>query len=95
MFVRLSADGSSVVVQPKNAKMSIHDVDGHLHSIEVEAVVLRYLHHAEMNMGVLVTGETDEAYLPCLFGSKDRFHRSPFVEDSIWVVVANHFMVLQ
>jgi hypothetical protein len=33
MFVRLSADGGSVVVQPKNPKMSIHDVDGHLHSV--------------------------------------------------------------
>ena len=27
-------------------------------------MLLRYLHHAEMNMGILVTGETDEAYLP-------------------------------
>ena len=75
--------------------MSIHDVDRHLHGIEVEAMLLRYFHHVEVNVWILVAGETDEAYLPCLFGSNDRFHRSTFVEDSIRVVVANHFMVLQ
>ena len=51
--------------------MRVHDVDRHLHGVEVEAVPCGDLEHAEVDWRVLVSGEADVADLACLAS----FHR--------------------
>ena len=71
----------------------IFDLD--LHCVEVETMLLRYIEHIEMNLWIFVTGEANETYLPRLSGSDDRFHRAPFIEDSIRVLETDDFVMLE
>ena len=51
----------------EGAEVGVHDVDGHLDGVEVEAVLLGGFEHAQVDGGVFVAGEADVADLPaCL-----------------------------
>src|ERR1700723_3122773 len=75
--------------------MRIHDVDGHLHCIEVKPMLVGGLKHTQMHAGILVTCEanvTDFARLLCLLNS---LHGAARGEDDIRIVEANDLMELQ
>jgi hypothetical protein len=52
----------------KRAEMRIHHIDRHLHSVEMEGVLVRSLKHAQVHAGIPVTCEADVADRSCLFG---------------------------
>src|SRR4051812_13124545 len=74
-------------------EVSIHDVDGHLDCVEVDAMLLRRVEHSQVNDGIFVSGEADEANLTSLFGG---LHCVPcaFPENSIRRVELDDFMEL-
>ena len=52
------------------AEVRVHDVDRHLHRIEMEAMVLRHFQHVEVDVRIFVSGESDEADLAGLFARR-------------------------
>ena len=74
--------------------MGVHDVDRHLHRVEVEVVFLRDLEHAQVDERVLVAGEADEAELALLPGVEEGFHRAVLLEDAVRVFHADDLVVL-
>ena len=78
----------------EGAEVGVHDVDGHLDGVEVEAVFLGGLEHAEVDGGVLVAGEADVADLAGLFGEDGGFDGSVGGEDAVGVFHADDFVEL-
>src|ERR1700734_463925 len=75
-------------------KMGVHYIQRHLRRIEVKAVIRGNLQHIQMNMRVLVPGESDVANLACLPGIEESFISSAFGEYAVGIVESDNLMVL-
>src|SRR5258708_29288679 len=75
--------------------MRVHYVDRHLDSVEVKAVLIGSLKHAQVYAGILVTCEADEAYFARLLCFLNSLHGPTRGEDNIRIVEANDLMELQ
>jgi hypothetical protein len=60
----------------------------------VEPVLLRHFEHPQVNLGVLLSREADEANLPRLARFFHRFVRAVLAEDPVGVLHTEHFVVL-
>jgi len=49
--------------------MGVHDVERHLHRVELESVIGCDLQHVEVDVRIFVAGEPDVADLACLLAS--------------------------
>ncbi len=79
----------------KASKVRIHDVDRHLHGVEVESVPVGDLEHVEVNARVLVPCEPDESHLARLLRLHHRFHRAALGEDPVGIIESNDLVMLQ
>src|SRR5947209_6061180 len=55
----------------------------------------RGVQHLQVNVRTLVSGKSDVAHLPGLFGFEHRFHAPAVRKYSLWIRIANDFMELQ
>src|SRR5690242_17133187 len=78
----------------KTSEMRIHDIQGHLHSVETDSVNCGDFQHPQMNERILMASETDVADLACALCFHRGFDRSPFRKDSIRVFQANDLVEL-
>ncbi len=85
-------DGHDVLAE--GTEVGVHDVDGHLDGVEVEAVLLGYFEHAEMDDGVFVAGEADVADLARFFGGDSCFDGATRGEDAVGVFHADDLVEL-
>ncbi len=76
------------------AKVCVHDIQGHLHSVEAELVIGGDFQHAQMNQRIFMPGKSDVANLAGLFCGLDCFHRSAFGEDAIRIFHPDDFVEL-
>ena len=88
----LESDGDDVVGE--GAEVGVHNVDGHLYGVEVDAVLVGHVDHAEVDDGVFVTGEADVAEFACLLGGESGFHGSARGEDAVGVFHADDLVEL-
>ena len=79
----------------ERAEVRVHDVERHLDRVEVEAVLLRDIEHIEVDMRVFVAGEADKADFAGLLRFKDSFHGAALGKDTVGVVEAQDFMMLE
>src|SRR5271165_2793604 len=79
----------------KAVEVRVHDVQGHLHSIEGELMREPGLEHLEMKCGALMTGKADVLYLSLFLSFENRFHASAAGEDPVRIGVPNDLMKLQ
>jgi hypothetical protein len=75
--------------------MSVHNFDGHLHRIEVEAMLLRHCEHVVVNVRIFVAGEADESDLPCLLRIENRSHPATLAKDAVRIVETDDLVVLK
>src|SRR5579872_5423623 len=75
--------------------MRIHNVDRHLHRVEVKGMRVGSLKHAKVYAGILVTGEANVANLARSFGFLNCLDGPAGGEDNIRIVETNDFMELQ
>src|ERR1700679_2749266 len=78
----------------KRAEMRVHDIDRHLYSVEMEAMLLSSRKHSEMHCRILVAGEPDVANLACFTGGDRSFKRSPGRKNAVRIFQANHLVKL-
>ena len=78
----------------KATEVSIHQVQGHLHSVELEPVLGGRFQHVEMNTRILMPGKADEPNLARLLGGHKGLHRTAGGKDSVGIVEAEDFMML-
>ena len=76
------------------AKMSVHDVERHLDGIEVEAMFGRDFQHVEMDMRILVSGESDVAGFASFAGVEHSFLGATLGEDTVGVFEADDLVML-
>ncbi len=88
----LSATGMTSFCE--GAEVRVHDVDGHLNGVEVEAVLLRDLEHAKVDGGVFVAGESDVANLAGLLRGDGGFDGAAWGEDAVGVFEADDLVEL-
>ncbi len=88
----LEGDGDDFVGE--GAEVGVHDVDGHLDGVEVDAVLMGHVDHAEVDDGVLVAGESDVAEFAGLLGGESGFHGSAGYEDAVGVFHADDLVEL-
>jgi hypothetical protein len=79
----------------KATEVSIHQVQGHLHSVELEPVLGGSFQYVEVNARILMPGEADEPNLARLFGGDESLHRPSGGKDPVGIVEAEDFMMLQ
>ncbi|MEP6714378.1 MAG: hypothetical protein ABJC09_02315 [Terriglobia bacterium] len=72
------------------AKRGIEAIEGHLHGVEGKTVG----EYSEVNRGVSVAGEADEAHFPLPFRFRLRLRRAARSEDQAGIVVVNNFVNL-
>jgi hypothetical protein len=76
------------------AKVGIHDVEGHLDGVEAEVVLGGHLEHAEVDGGIFVAGEADEATFAGLFGFLQGLDSAAFGKGLVGVFEADAFVEL-
>ncbi len=76
------------------AEVGVHDIDGHLDGVEVEAVLVRDFQHPPVDERVFVAGEADEADLAGLPRFQDGFQRTALGEDAVRVLHPQDFVEL-
>lgn len=76
------------------AKVRVHDVEGHLDGVEAEVVLRGHLQHSEMDGGVFVAGEADEAAFAGLLRFLQGFDGAAFGEGLVGVFEADAFVEL-
>src|SRR5215469_16255844 len=79
----------------KTVVVRVHHVEGHLHGIERELMFGSGIEHFEMNLGTLVSRESDEADFAGFFRFENSFESSARSEDSVGISIANHLVELQ
>src|SRR4029077_7655686 len=77
------------------SKMRVEEIEGHLNGIKTKVMPPCSFKHVQMNVGILVSGESDEANLSGLTGRGKRFHSPARGENTICIVEANHLVMLQ
>src|SRR6185437_4232660 len=75
--------------------MGVHHVEGHLHAIEAEVVLVRRLEHLQVNLGAFVAGESDVTHLAGFFSRENGFERAAGREDALGILHADDFMELE
>jgi len=85
-------DGDDLVLE--GAEVGVHDVDGHLQGVEVEALLFGIVDHVQVDGGVLVAGESDVADLAGFAGGDGGFHAAAGGEDGFRVVHADDLVDL-
>ena len=88
----LVGDGDDLFEE--GTEMGVHDVDGHLHGVEVEVVLFRDIEHAEVDCGIFVAGEADVANLARVAGGDGGLHGAAGGEDAVGVFHAEDLMEL-
>jgi len=88
----LARDGHDLFGE--GTEVRVHDIDGHLNRVEVEAVFLRGLEHAEVDGWVFVAGESDVADFAGLSRCYGGFDRSAGCEDAVGVFHADDLVEL-
>ena len=76
------------------AVVRVHHVERHLHGVEGELVLVGGLEHREVDVGILVTGEADEAQLACLLGLHERLDAAARGEGARGIGRADHLVDL-
>ncbi len=74
--------------------MGIHQIEGHLNGIKLNASFGCNFEHAQVDQRILVTGEADEAKLARLARVFERGLCTVFIEDTEGVFVADDFVML-
>ena len=72
----------------------VHDVERHLHGVEVEAVLLGHFEHVEMDVRIFVAGEADVADLAGLLALRGAPLGASSIEDAVRIVEADDLVVL-
>ena len=88
----LEGDGHDLMRE--GAEVGVHDVDRHLHGVEVEVVLLGDFEHAEVDGGVFVAGEADVANLAGFAGGDGCVDGAVVGEDAVGVFQADDFVEL-
>src|SRR5205085_9552400 len=99
---RFHAENAEILLQSRRehllseaAEMSIHNVVREHDGVELKAVVMSNLQHAEVNRRVFVPGKPDIPQLARLLRIEEGVDGSVIVENAIRVLHSNHFMELQ
>src|SRR5215469_576097 len=79
----------------ETVEVMVHDVQGHLDRIECEVMSSGSRQHFEVDLGALVAGKADMAYLASLLRLLDCLQGASGREDSVRIRIANDFMKLQ
>src|SRR5258708_2118930 len=74
--------------------MRVHDIQRHLHGVEQEAMLSRYVEHVQMDVGILVSGEADISDLARSLRVDERAIGTFLVEDSMWIVIPEDLVML-
>ena len=74
--------GKDLLLEAELVEVGIEGVQRHLHGVEGEAGV----EHGEMDLGVLVAGESDEADLALLLGFQQRFGGAAGADEEVGIV---------
>ena len=75
--------------------MRVHDVERHLHRVEMGFVRGCSFEHLQVNVRTLVPREPDVTHLPCLLRLQNRLHASVRRENPLRVGRPNDFMELE
>src|SRR5208283_4590403 len=75
--------------------VSIHYVEGHLHRIELEIVLVGDLEHVLVNVWALVPSKADIAELSSCAGLHHNFHRTACRKNALGIVHADDLVKLQ
>jgi hypothetical protein len=79
----------------KAIEVRVHEVERHLHGIEMEVILFRLLKHVKVNVRVLVAGEADVPDLARPFCVEKGLHGASRRKDAVGILEANDFVVLQ
>ena len=75
--------------------MGVHDIQRHLHRVEMEIIFRGRLEHPKVNEWILVSGETDVADFTGLASLQHGFLSSALAKNSVRIVRSNYFMMLE
>src|SRR5262249_730850 len=85
-------DGQHLLFEATEVR--VHDVEGHLHGVEREMILIGKLEHSEMDAGIFVTGESGVANLAGLLGGVNGFDSAAFGEEAVGILETNIFVKL-
>src|SRR5208282_5541111 len=79
----------------ETVEMGVHDVQGHLHRVELKSMLRSHCQHPKMDRRVLVTRKSDVTNLAGLPGLDHRFHATTRPKDALGVFHSNNLVELQ
>jgi len=75
--------------------VGIHYIERHLYRIEMEVVICRDSQRIQVDVGIFVAGKSDVSNLAGFLCGQDRLHCPTFRENTVGIVEANNFVMLQ
>jgi hypothetical protein len=78
----------------KAAVVGVHDVERHLHCVELEPALLCHFEHVEVDVRVLVSGEADVTELARFARLDERPVGAVVIENAVRILVAENLVVL-
>ena len=74
---------------PEAAEIRIHNVQRHLHCVELEFMFFGKVEHAQMDAGILMPGKSQVAHLSCFPCFGHRLMSAGFGKESVRIFEAN------